>query len=120
LDVQLSLSHEEARNLFGARVEEELPSRKEEQLRAHLDACRDCRAGWERYARAVTVVRRVGREKAPPSLAASILRRVRRRRIEGLRGVHRAHLDHRVPVEAVIPVLLGIGVAVVLMLLAAS
>ncbi|HYX90792.1 MAG TPA: zf-HC2 domain-containing protein [Myxococcaceae bacterium] len=118
--MQPSLSHEEARRLFGARVDEELPSREEEKLRAHLDACGDCRAGWERYERAVTVVRRVEREKAPPSLATSILRRIRRQRIEGLRGLHRAHLNHRVPMEAALPVLLGIALAVVLMLLAAQ
>jgi predicted anti-sigma-YlaC factor YlaD len=117
--VQPNLSHEEARRLFGARVDEELPRREEEKLCAHLDACVDCRAGWERYARAVTVVRRARREKAPPGLARTILRRVRRRRIDGLRGVHRAHLDYRVPVEAAIPVLVGIAVAVLLMLLAA-
>jgi predicted anti-sigma-YlaC factor YlaD len=117
-DVQPNLSHEEARRLFSAWVDEELPSREEEKLRVHLDACRDCRAGWERYERAVTVVRGVSREKAPPSLATSILRRIRRRRIEGLRGVHRAHLEHRVPVEAALPVLVGIVLAVVLMLLA--
>ena len=119
MDVQPSLSHEEARRLFGARVDEDLPSRDEERLRVHLDGCRDCRAGWEQYERAVAVVRGVTREKAPPSLATSILRRIRRRRIEGLRGMHRAHLEHRVPVEAALPVLLGIVLAVVLMLLAA-
>lgn len=116
--MQVQLSHKEARSLFGALVDAELPPVEERKLRSHLDDCDDCRVGWERYERAVTVVRGTQREKAPPSLAGNILRRTRRQRIQGMRGFHLAHLHHRVPVEAVIPVLLGILVAVMLMLMA--
>lgn len=116
--MQVELSHKEAKSLFGALVDEELPARDERRLRVHLDECDDCRTGWERYERAVKVVRGVEREKAPPNLASQILRRTRRRRMSNARAVHLAHLNHRVPVEAVIPVLLGILVAATLMLMA--
>lgn len=115
--MRVELSHREAKSLFGARVDEELPERDELRLRSHLDACADCRTGWERYQRAVKAVRGVEREKAPPFLATTILRRVRRRRF-GPRAFHLAHLNYRVPVEAFIPVMLGILVAAVLMLMA--
>lgn len=116
--VRVELSHREAKSLFGAWVDEELPRQDEARLRSHLEGCVDCRTGWERYQRAVTVVRGVEREKAPPALATTILRRVRRRRFSGPRALHLAHLHHRVPVEAFIPVMLGILVAAVLMLMA--
>lgn len=116
--MQAQLSHKEVRSLFGALVDADLPPMEERRLRVHLDDCADCRTGWERYERAVTLVRGTQREKAPPSLASNILRRTRRQRIQGMRGLHLAHLHHRVPVEAVIPVLLGVLVAVMLMLLA--
>ena len=116
--MQVELSHKEARSLFGALVDEELPARETLRLRSHLDTCGDCRKGWERYHRAVGAVRSVQREKAPPQLAGNILRRVRRQKYMGNRGIHLAHLQHRVPVEAAIPVLLGVLVAVMLVLLA--
>lgn len=114
----IDLSHKEARSLFAGRVDDDLPAPDAVRLRRHLESCADCRAGWDRYERAVNVVRRVERERAPPTLATNILRRVRRQRINGLRHFHMAHLQNRVPVEAVIPVLLGVLVAAMLVLLA--
>jgi predicted anti-sigma-YlaC factor YlaD len=116
--VQVELSHKEARSLFGALVDEELPGRDQLRLRSHLESCGDCRQGWERYSRAVGVVRNVEREKAPPQLAGTILLRIRRRRLQGNRGLQLAHAQYRVPVEAIIPVLLGILVAAMLVLMA--
>lgn len=116
--MQVELSHNEAKGLFGALVDEELARRDELRLLTHLDSCVDCRSGWQRYEKAVKTIRGVEREKAPPALASQILRRVRRRRIQGARALHLAHLQYRVPVEAIIPVLLGILVAVMLMLMA--
>jgi hypothetical protein len=113
----IALSHREAKSLFGAWVDEDLPLVEAARLRNHLEECGDCRAGWEKYSRAVDVVRHVEREKAPPALAGNILRRVRRQKV-GLRQLHIAHLQHRVPVEAAIPLLLGIAVAAMLVLLA--
>ena len=74
----------------------------------HLDECADCRTGWERYNRAVSLVRKTERVRAPPNLAGNILRRVRRSRWQGMRANHLAHLHYRVPIETFIPVLLGI------------
>ncbi|MBX5482343.1 MAG: zf-HC2 domain-containing protein [Myxococcaceae bacterium] len=112
------MSHKEARSLFGALIDDELPKREALRLRSHLDACVDCRSGWERYERAVRIVRGVEREKPHPALATLILRRVRRRRIHGARALHLSHVHNRVPVEAIIPVMLGIAVAAVLILMA--
>ena len=90
--MQVELSHKEAKSLFGALVDEELPKKDELRLRSHLDSCVDCRSGWQRYERAVKVVRGVQREKAPPALASTILRRVRRNRFHDMRALHLAHL----------------------------
>jgi anti-sigma factor RsiW len=116
--VEVQLSHKEARGLFGALVDRELPTRDEQRLRVHLDDCGDCRTGWERYSRAVGAVRKVERTRAPQNLAGNILRRVRRSRWQGLRAQHLAHLHYRVPIETFIPVLLGILVAALLVFLA--
>jgi len=117
--VQLEqLNHKEARSLFGALVDQDLPARDEQRLLGHLDECADCRTGWERYNRAVSLVRKTERVRAPPNLAGNILRRVRRSRWQGMRAHHLAHLHYRVPIETFIPVLLGILVAAMLVFLA--
>jgi anti-sigma factor RsiW len=116
--VHAELSHREARGLFGALLDQELPARDAQRLRLHLEDCGDCRRGWARYEQSVSLVRKSAREKAPPDLAGQILRRVRRRKYNGLQAQHLAYLYHRVPIEAAIPVLLGILVAAILVLLA--
>ena len=115
--MQTQLSHGEAKSLFLAALDDELPDREEERLQQHLDSCDDCRVGWDRYARTVARVRKVEKERAPEHLASMIVRRTRRRRF-GHRAIHAAHIQYRVPVEAVIPVLLGALVAAFLVLIA--
>lgn len=105
--MQVEISHREAKSLFPALIDEELADKEASRLKAHLDGCSECRAGWDRYARAVTLVRKVEKEKAPPALASNILRRVRRRRFSGLRVLDRAQADYRVPYEVFLPVLVG-------------
>ncbi len=114
--MQLQLSHREARNLFPALLDEELAEQEASRLQAHLVDCAECRTGWEGYSRAVKVVRQVEREKAPPELAGNILRRVRRRRFQGLRAFDRAQADYRVPYEVIVPILLAVAVAVVVLI----
>ncbi|MBI3184935.1 MAG: zf-HC2 domain-containing protein [Myxococcales bacterium] len=116
--MQIQLSHSEARGLFLAALDDELPDREGERLRAHLDGCADCRTGWERYHRTAELLGRVERERVPPALATLIMRRVRRRRLFGQRGLFQAQVYYRVPVEAIIPVLLGVLVAAFLVLIA--
>lgn len=109
------LSHREARKLFFALADDELPSVEADRLRLHLDGCADCRSGWQRYEKTVKTLRRTTREKAPPHLSTQIMRRVRRQRLFGWRNTLRAHNQHRVPIESIIPVMLGVAVAVWLM-----
>ncbi|MBN1210617.1 MAG: zf-HC2 domain-containing protein [Myxococcaceae bacterium] len=115
-DVEPRLNHREARDLFFALADEELPEPQAQAVRSHLDECAECRAGWDRYAKAVQRVREVEREKAPPVMASLVLNRVKRERRFGLRKLHLAHNYHRFPVEVLIPLLLAAAVAAFLVM----
>ncbi len=114
--MQAQLSHQEAKGLFLAALDEELAARDQARLHAHLDQCGDCRTGYQRYAQVVSRVQSIERERAPQQLSTVIMRRVRRRRLFGARGLALAHAQYRVPVEAIIPVLLGVLMAAFLVL----
>ena len=116
--MEAQLSHREAKGLFVAAFDDELAGREEARFRAHLDECKDCRSGWDRYSSVVKQVRGVEREKAPLTLASIIMRRIRRRRIFGHRDVALVYSSYRVPVEAIIPVLIGVLVAALLVMMA--
>jgi predicted anti-sigma-YlaC factor YlaD len=118
-DVEPQLNHREARDLFLALADEELSEPQAKAVRLHLDGCEECRAGWDRYARTVQLVRKVEREKAPPMMASLVLNRVKRERRFGLRKLHWAHTHHRFPVEVLIPLLLAAAVAAFLVMSAA-
>ena len=115
--MQLEPNHREVRNLFPALVDEALAEKEVVRVRAHLDDCSECRAGWDSYSRAVKLVRGVEREQAPPELAANILRRTRARRWKGLRALERAQSDFRVPAEVVVTILVGAAVVALVLLL---
>ena len=108
-----ALSHREAQRLFGALADDELAPPAQHELETHLEGCTDCRAGWQAYSATVLRVRRVERERAPPALSTLIMRRVRKRRSSALRAAAHHHLitTYRVPIEAVIPLLIGALVA---------
>lgn len=110
------LNHREAKALFFALADEELPAPEVEAVKSHLDGCDDCRAGWETYSRTVQRVRGVEREKAPAALASVVMTRVRRQRKFGLKGLYHAHAQHRFPVEILIPLLLAAAVAAFLLM----
>lgn len=116
MDVEPQLSHREAKSLFFALADEELPAPQAQAVRTHLDGCDECRAGWDKYARTVQRVRKVEREKAPPAMASLVMNRVKRERRFGLRKLHLAHINHRLPVEILIPVLLAAAVAAFLVM----
>ncbi|SEU05724.1 anti-sigma factor family protein [Stigmatella erecta] len=118
-DVEPRLSHRDAKALFFALADEELPPPQAQAVRSHLDGCDECRAGWVRYEQTVQRVRQVGREKAPAALASMVLTRVKRERRFGLRKLHLAHVYYRFPVEVLIPVLLAAAVAAFLVMSAA-
>lgn len=114
--MQLEISHTQAKALFPALIDEELGRREETELRAHLDTCVECRQGWDRYERAVSLVRKVDRERAPASLASVILRRVRRRKSHLFRRAQALQLAYRVPVEVIVPILVAAMVAALLLM----
>jgi anti-sigma factor RsiW len=111
--VELS-THQDVRSLFPALVDEELDVRQEQDVRAHLDRCAECRIGWDRYERTVALVRRAPKEKPPAALTAAILRRIRRRKSQALRRDRVLALAYRVPYEVVLPIVLAAAVAAVL------
>jgi predicted anti-sigma-YlaC factor YlaD len=115
-DVEAQLNHREARDLFLALADEDLPEPQAKAVRSHLDGCDECRAGWDRYARTVQRVKKVEKEKAPPAMASLVMNRVKRERRFGLRKLHLAHTHHRFPVEVLIPLLLAAAVAAFLVL----
>ena len=114
--MQAQLSHKEAKTLFLAAVDDDLAEQDQERLRSHLDECAQCREGWERYTRTINRLGNVQRERAPKHLATLINRRVRRRRVFTRRDLHLAYAQYRVPVEAIIPLLIGVLVAAFLVL----
>ncbi|RKH62040.1 anti-sigma factor family protein [Corallococcus llansteffanensis] len=115
-DVEPRLDHREARALFLALADEELPAPQVQAVQSHLDGCVECRQGWDRYSSTVQRVRTLEREKAPPALASLVAGRVRRQRKFGLRGLHLAHANHRFPVEVLIPLLLAAAVGAFLLM----
>jgi len=114
--MQPRLDHREAKALFFALADEELPAPEAQAVREHLDGCEECREGWQRYERTVQRLRGTEREKAPPALASLVMTRVRRQRRFGLKGLYQAHAQHRFPVEILIPVLLAAAVAAFLLM----
>ena len=65
-DVDPRMNHREAKALFLALADDELPAPKAQAVRTHLDGCDDCRKGWEGYAHTLQRLKGVEREKAPP------------------------------------------------------
>ena len=116
MDVEAQMNHGQARALFFALADEELPEPQAQAVRSHLDGCEECRQGWDRYARTVERVRQVEREKAPPAMASLVLNRVKRERRFGLRKLHLMHMNYRLPVEILIPLLLAAAVAAFLVM----
>lgn len=102
--------------LFVDAVDEALPDRDQQRLLAELEGSPELKASYEKYARAVKLLKSAPREKAPEALASLVMRRVRRRRLFGQRGLHTAYMQYRVPVEVLIPILVGVLVAAFLIM----
>ena len=113
-----SLEHGEAQALFAPMVDHELPAQQEEALRSHLMACPDCQQGFEKYTRAVALVRSVGREKVPDDFTAQVLKRVRKRRrtLFGLQGAQFLERIH-IPIEGAIAVIIAACLAALIFFL---
>lgn len=111
------IDHDEANERFSPYVDRELSADDERELLLHLEVCAACRAEYERFVRALSLVRGVERVRPSPGFARRVTGRVRqRRRREANRVV--TTLAVIVSIEAAIPLLLAVGVAALLILLA--
>jgi hypothetical protein len=98
----------ELEELFVGAVDEALPNPDADRLKAELEGSPELKASFDKYARAVQLLKSAPREKAPPAMATLVMRRVRRRRLFGQRGLHTVHMQYRVPVEVLIPILISV------------
>jgi hypothetical protein len=108
--VRSELSDAELERLFVGAADEQLPAPEQNQLNAALEQSPELKLEFEKYKNAIALLKDAPREKAPPALAGMILRRARRRRF-GLRNTANLHAHYRVPVEVLIPILVGVLVA---------
>lgn len=109
------MAHQEAQALFAPMVDHELAPDQEAQLKTHLEHCPECQQGFEKYSRAVTLVRSVGRERAPADFAQQVLKRVRKRR--RWQGSMQVFESIGIPSQAGIAVLIAAAIAAVVVLL---
>jgi hypothetical protein len=108
---RMAIPKGELDELFVGAADASLADQDEAKLKAELDASPELKSSYDKYMRAVTLLKNEPREKAPDALASLVLRRVRRRRLFGQRGLHTMHMNYRVPVEVLIPILIGVLVA---------
>lgn len=113
---RVGIGKPELEQLFVDAVDETLPDGDQQRLKAELEGSVELKASYEKYARAVKLLKSAPREKAPDALASMVMRRVRRRRLFGQRGLHTAYMQYRVPVEVLIPILVGVLVAAFLII----
>ena len=105
------LSKGEVERLFVAAADDALADRDAARLRAELDGDAELKGRFEKYNHAIALLKKAPKEKAPAALASVIMRRVRRRRLWGRNSLHTFHMQYRVPVEVIVPILLGVMVA---------
>lgn len=112
-----ALAHDRVQQMFGPLVDHELGPTEEVALRTHLDHCTECMQGFERYQRAVSLVRGAPHEQVPADFAHRVLKRIRKRR-HSLFGFHGGRLleQWNVPGEAVVAVLIAALVAAILLM----
>lgn len=103
-------AHAAAQALFSDRLEGELSPEARARLEAHLSTCAPCAEAYQRFARAVGLVREEPRPRAPTGLMRRILKRVRARR----RSRAAWFAEIRTPAEGVIVVILAAAAAAVL------
>ena len=113
------LEHGEAQALFAPMVDHELPLDQEQALRSHLERCPDCQQGFEKYTRAVELVRSVRREKVPDDFTAQVLKRVKKRRRAALFGPQGGRFFEMVniPFEAAIAIIIAACLAALIFFL---
>ena len=109
-----ALQSTEVEELFAGAVDGSLSGSDDAKLKAALAGDAELKARFERYQKTIALLKGAPREKAPPALASMIMRRVRRRRGHDRRDMGMQQAMYRVPVEVIIPLLLGAMVAALL------
>lgn len=112
--MRTELSKAEVERLFVAAADDALVGGDAVRLRAGLEDDAALMGRFNQYQRAIALLKQAPREKAPLSLSSVIMRRVRRRRLWGRNSLHTMHMQYRVPVEVIIPILIGVMVAMFL------
>ncbi len=112
--MRTELTKADVERLFVGAADDALPEADEIRLREGLDDDSALKARFEKYQKAVQLLKKAPKERAPESLSTVIMRRVRRRRLWGRNSIHTMHMQYRVPVEVLIPVLIGVLVAMFL------
>ncbi len=106
------ISKAEVEKLFVGAIDGVIPGAE----RAQLENDAELKGDFEKYERAVKLLRESPREEAPEMLSSMVMRRVRRRR--GTAKQVTTYADYRLPVEVIIPLLLAALVVVFLMVAA--
>lgn len=109
--MRTELSKAEVERLFVAAADDALVERDAARLRASLEDDAELKGRFNKYQNAIALLKKSPKEKAPVALASVIMRRVRRRRVWGRNSLHTMHMHYRVPVEVIVPILLGVMVA---------
>jgi len=109
--VRTQLSKAEVERLFLAAADDALADRDAVRLRAGLDEDAELKGHFDKYQSAIALLKKAPKERAPASLSTVIMRRVRRRRLWGRNSLHTMHMQYRVPVEVIVPILIGVLVA---------
>ena len=109
--MRTELSKAEVERLFVAAADDALADRDADRLHAGLDDDAELKLRFNKYKSAIALLKKAPKEKAPAALASVIMRRVRRRRAWGRNSMHTLHMQYRVPVEVIVPILLGVMVA---------
>src|SRR5438094_2231657 len=112
--VSTALQVNEVEELFSGAVDGRLTGSDDARLREALAADPELKSRFERYQKAIALLKGAPKEKAPAALATTIMRRVRRRRQFDRRNAAIQQAMYRVPVEIIIPLLIGVMVAALL------
>ena len=112
--MRTELTKADVERLFVGAADDALPEQDAIRLREGLDDDSALKARFEKYNKAIQLLKKAPKERAPESLSTVIMRRVRRRRLWGRNSTHTMHMQYRVPVEVLIPVLIGVLVAMFL------
>ena len=112
--MRTDLTKTELERLFTGAADEALADRDEMRLNAQLDASPEVKGQFEKYMRTVALLKDAPREKPPAALSTMIMRRVKRRRTHERRNALLEQAYAMVPAQVLIPVLLGVLVAMFL------